>query len=312
MYRSLSAGAVIAVLGGCGGSYALVVMPDAASLREATTATASDLLYVSGRSRVGPGRSEVYVYSYPTGKQLATLTGLDQPSGECVDKAGNIFVTNNGGTRIFEYAHGGKTPIARLEDPAIQPSDCSVDPTTGNLAVTNFQGVNDRGSVSIYKRAKGTPTVYTDKDVYYWYNCGYDDKGNLFVDGRDQADGKTRFVELPKGGNAFVAIALDKRIGFPGSVQWDGKNLTVEDQSTSKIHRFVITRKAGTEVGSTQLGGATDVLESWIVGNTVVGANSDRHGHYSIMFWNYPAGGAPTKIITSQRFFFGVTVSLAK
>jgi hypothetical protein len=30
------------------------------------------------------------------------------------------------------------------------------------------------------------------------------------------------------------------------------------------------------------------------------------------MFWNYPAGGAPTKIITSQRFFFGVTVSLAK
>jgi hypothetical protein len=303
--------ATASALGACAGHGVTPTTPPLMEARSREPASGTDLVYVSGQSKGGPGRGYVYVYSYPDGKQLGKLTGLFLPTGECVDKTGNVFITNSGGDHIAEYAHGGTKPIALLKDPRVEPSDCAIDSTTGDLAVTNFQSVSDRGGVSIYKGAKGAPIVYSYKNIYYWYNCGYDDKGNLFVDGRDHA-GKFRFAELPKSSNAFIAITLDKRLGFPGSVQWDGKYITVEDQSTSKIHRFVMTGKFGTEIGSTALGSATDVVESWITGSAVIGSNSDLKGHYSIRFWRYPGGGQPTKIITGQKVALGVTVSLAQ
>jgi len=66
---------------------------------------------------------------------LANFTGL------CVDAQGNVFVPTwqgESGTRgyVYEFAHGGSTPIATLSDPG-GAFGCSVDLTTGNLAVTN-------------------------------------------------------------------------------------------------------------------------------------------------------------------------------
>jgi hypothetical protein len=46
---------------------------------------------------------------------------------------------------ILEYAHGGTTPTATLADPTGTPSACSVDESTGSLAVGDYYN-----SVSIY------------------------------------------------------------------------------------------------------------------------------------------------------------------
>ena len=81
----------------------------------------------------------VYVYSYPKAKLLGKLVGiLDTPSGMCSDSKGNVWITNFHGEGITEYAHGGTKPIATLSDPGTDPNGCSVDPLTGNLAVTGF------------------------------------------------------------------------------------------------------------------------------------------------------------------------------
>ncbi len=52
--------------------------------------------------------NDVYVYSYPQGKLTGKLTGFHYPQGLCVDKAGDVFVTNSvdRGKSVFEYAHG--------------------------------------------------------------------------------------------------------------------------------------------------------------------------------------------------------------
>ena len=90
----------------------------------APDAKKKDLLYISDR-----GTNDVYVYSYPRGKLNGTLTGFNDPDGECVDKTGDVFITNFLSSNIIEYAHGGTSPIATLSDPGYYPADCSVDPT---------------------------------------------------------------------------------------------------------------------------------------------------------------------------------------
>ena len=102
----------------------------------------------------------VLVLSFPKGDLVGTLTGFSVPSGECVDESGDVFVADGGADTIREYAHGGTTPIATLNDPG-EPYGCSVDPTTGNLAVTNGSD-----SVAIYPSAQGTPTLYSDPSIY--------------------------------------------------------------------------------------------------------------------------------------------------
>src|SRR5579871_6367789 len=93
-----------------------------------------DLLYLTD-----DGNGNVYVYSFPEAKLKGTLTGLNVPTGECVDKAGDVWIVEEGTNDIVEYAHGGTVPIATLTDPNNAPEGCSVDPTTGDLAVANAQ-----------------------------------------------------------------------------------------------------------------------------------------------------------------------------
>lgn len=50
-----------------------------------------------------------------------TLTGFVRPQGECVDNAGDVFTADNGASNIADYAHGGTSPIAVLNDPGYVP-----------------------------------------------------------------------------------------------------------------------------------------------------------------------------------------------
>jgi hypothetical protein len=303
-----------AMLAGCGGApvgtqpFVLRQAQDdkgqQLTLRHAQGDEAGALLYVSDTIT-----SDVYVFSYPKGKLVQTLTGFTDPAGECVDASGNVFVTNTGGNNILEYAHGGATPIATLKDPGYFPVGCSIDPTTGNLGVTNVSTYSSApGDVVVYKHAKGRATGhYSDANITQMTLCGYDSSGNLFLDGINPS-GDFRFAELPAGAKNLKDIALNQPIAFGGGVQWDGKYVAVGDQSNNTIYQFTVAGSSGTKAGSTLLRGATQIFQFWIQGSKVSGA--DAYGG-DVGIWKYPAGGRAIKKIGGLYAPLGVTVSVA-
>ena len=154
------------------------------------------LLYISDI-----GTNDVYVYSYPRGKLMGALTGFESPEGECVNKAGDVWITNTSAAEIVEYAHGGASPIATLSDAGQYPVGCSVNKSTGDLAVSNSQTTSSgAGSVSVYPAASGTPKTYSVPNTYYPYFLGYDSHGDLFVDGENSGFTAFEFARLSKGG----------------------------------------------------------------------------------------------------------------
>jgi hypothetical protein len=89
-------------------------------------AKSEELLYASSLPY------SVYVYTYPKGKVVGFLSGFS-PRGLCSNQNGDVFVASRYG--VYEYPHGRAKPIAII---AVQyPEGCSLDPTTGDLAVVN-------------------------------------------------------------------------------------------------------------------------------------------------------------------------------
>jgi hypothetical protein len=273
-------------------------------------AKSGGLLYVSD------GVSNVYVFSYPAGSLVGKLTGLSDPSGECADKAGNIFITTFDSASIVEYAHGGTSPIATLNDPGY-PLDCAVDPTTGNLAVTNHLSSSEQpGSIAIYKGGRGEPTLCSDSIPIYYNFCGYDDQGNLYFNGESATSGSYVFAELPQNSSTFTNISLNQTVEYPGSVQWDGSYITEANSDASEIYRIQISGSTGTIVGQTQLKEieSAQQVQIAIQSDRVVVPYGSRPGHgvAKIGFWPYPKGGNHVKNI---RYFgadslFGLAISV--
>jgi hypothetical protein len=305
-----------ALLAGCGGGQPpLTVAPVAQTLGRAIAkdvgrhswmapdAVGQSLLYVS---EVGTGN--VNVYSYPQGKLKGTLSDFVRPQAMCVDKEGDVFVPDLSASKIFEYRHGAKQPRAILEDPHDQPSDCSVDPKTGNLAVTNISTpYTGPGNVLIFHHAKGEPRRYRDPDIIYYLFCGYDAKGDLYLDG--MSGGKFKFAELPAGKSSFTNITLDEQISYGGAVQWDGSNIAVGNYESKVIYRFSISGESGTTIGKTDLHGSNYPIGFWIQGTKVIAPNDDGT---NAMVWNYPSGGSHVKTIGGLKSPWGAAVSPAK
>jgi hypothetical protein len=315
-HRTFGICAAMVILAGCGGSQ--LGAPGAMPLGRSTAihpaqrpswmssdAMKQDLLYISDT-----GSNDVYVYSYPSGTLKGTLTGFDGPAGECVDKAGDVFITNYHASNVLEYAHGGVNPIATLSDAGYQPEGCSVDPTTGNLAVTNYDTTSSgQGNLVVYRDAKDShKKYYVNTGIYALLTCNYDNRGNLFVDGNNSRDAFA-FAELPSGSTSFKKISLNQSIQYAGAVQWDGAHVAVGAAEANVIYQFTISGKKGTEVGSTPLMDASNVVQFWIQGSTVIGADAAAG---DVGFWNYPQGGSPTKTITGFVEPIGATVSRAR
>jgi hypothetical protein len=279
----------------------------------APNTSSQDLLYVSGAC------GGICVFSYPGGALVGELGDPNYPLGECVDASGNVFVANvgfeNGTPGIYEYAHGGSSPIAELSDPGYNPESCSIDPTTGNLAVAGDAAAFDRtGVVAIYTGAQGDPTDYADPRIPSLSSCGYDDKGNLFVDGLSYKEA-VRFGELPAGGSSFKSIELSQEPSSPLGIQWAGKYLAVAASSTV-IYHVAVAGSRGTVVASTLLNGpGSSETRFWIQGGTIVAPYEATSQTYAVGLWRYPAGGRVRKNITGSEFDegepFGVVISPA-
>jgi DNA-binding beta-propeller fold protein YncE len=261
----------------------------------ASNTSSQDLLYVTGDC------GGICVFTYPGGALVQQLSDSNIPFGECVDKAGDVFVADFGGNTgtaaILEYAHGGTSPIATLSDPGYYPESCSIDPTTGNLAVTN-----DGGPIAIYAGAKGDPTYYTDPNAYLNGFCTYDDKGNLFVDGGYVGSGNYALVEMPKGSYRFKSIKLDYPPSFWYDIQWAGKYLAVAE-GTTVIYHVAISGAKGTTIGSTVLNGPVSGIEVqfWIQSGTIIEPYGTGNLPNEIGFWRYPTGGKLRKKIDGSK-----------
>ena len=325
---ALSICVALAFLAGCGGSQPPIGAPGAMAQSQAIAtrtdhsgswmlpeAKGEDLLYVSNSPASSHSSAWVTVYSYHRGKLVGILRGFALPGGECVDGRGNIFITDTDTGKIFEYAHGGKHPIATLPAPGPDSLGCSVDPTTGNLAVSSL-GFGNNGAVGIYKGAKGSPKLYKNRAFQMYYFCGYDSSGDLFVDGQNRPSSAFEFAELAKGDTKLKKVTLNQSIGFPGGVQWDGKYVTVGDQNTSIVYQFSISGDVGTEAGSTTLGGSDvgAVLQYFIVGSRLIAPNlcSGKLCGGNVLYFPYPSGGDATKTITKDVHYpRGLVVSKA-
>jgi hypothetical protein len=269
-----------------------------------------NLLYVAD-----PTSGGVFVYTYapPAIKFVEFLTDAPVPGGECVDAAQDVFVTNVGAYShvIFKYLHGATRPVAILSDPGGTPSSCSLDPTTGDLAVTSFRAGSQPGELAIYKLARGTPKLYSGADFESMYFCGYDNKGNLFIDGYSPAN-FFAFSELPKGAGALKSISLNETFEAPGGVQWDDQHVAVGDNGGGIIYQFDIRGSYGTAVGSTALKRSQLVHQFYIRMGRIIDPTGLEQGAGYVNIYDYPLGGRPTRTLGNFSSPYAAVISLGK
>ncbi len=296
--RILGVVAAAGILAGCGGGGAQPAFAPSgvnlsAALRSAHAASASPdarehkLIYVSDS-----GFNVVWEFKLPSGKEIGELTGFEEPQGMC-SSGGHWWVANTEESTIEEYAAGGTSPIATFDDPGQYPVGCSYDEKTKSLAVTNIITTQDgEGSLAVYKNGSGTPTTYTCSNLYRYYFAGYDEKGDLFVDGESSSYG-FGFCELPAGSSTLKDITLNQSIEFPGEVQWDGTYVAIEDQDTGTIGRFKVVGSKGTLEGEVQFSDGCSPF--WIDGHRIYCFGDD-----ALQVYAYPAGGSPIKTIAIE------------
>jgi hypothetical protein len=326
------AGAVM-VLGGCGNGLATQSPSGTTSATGDTRLSRSwmnpmakkeNLIYVS--TSPYQGIPVVEVYSWGKRERIGDLRDAANPRFLCSDKTGDVFVPDSGTSQIFEYAHGGTSPIAVLKDTDYSPRACSSDAVTGDLAVVDYDAKGY--GIAIYQNASGTPIRHSDERFKTLAFCGYDATGNLFVDGISNSPTLfTDFIlaEFPKGGKSFTEIKLEPANFIPhrpGSVQWDGRYMAVGDAGDNTALQYRITGSTGTHQGTAYLDlGEGLVHQFWIpkFGDRVLTAHivgaqflvGARHDFGDIGFWNYPNGGYPNHLLVGPDHPLGITVSVA-
>jgi hypothetical protein len=249
-------------------------------------------------------------YDYPKGDQSIGQIPVGSGAGECADvlygaAKRDFWMAVPATDEYDEFAVGGTKPIKTLTESAGEPSgNCAMDPTTGNLAAPLFSN----GDVVIFENASGSGAAMTTP-LFEAYFAGFDNDGNLFVDGRNTSLA-FGLVELPKGSSAFQTITTSNTVQFPGAVQWDGKYVTVGDQESAAIYRYAVSGTTATLKGTVSLTGAGDCGQTWIGSSgRVFCPDSDKtQGEV----YKYPAGGSPVAILTTNGYGPGGIVEVRK
>jgi sugar lactone lactonase YvrE len=274
-----------------------------------------NLLYVSD-----PKAGDVYMIAVPSGRLVGKLTGFSSPNGDCVDQHENVFVDDSGEGQVRAYAHGAESAFRVLNDASWYPNTCSVDPTTGNLAVCNIRTTQAEGSIAVYLNAKGAAHYYRYSGADNFWYCTYDSDGNLFADAMSHGggSGSNIFLELPKGHGKLRPLFLRPAITNDASspLFWDGKYLAIASTSSGAIYRYKISGNTGSRVAVVRLDDTSEVLGPfWITsrGNAqtlyapIAEDTIERIGVYS-----YPAGGKRLQDIYDAPLPFAAAVSMPK
>ena len=298
------------------------------------------LLYVADTG--GSGNYDIYNYKSQAGHQFGALHpgsfGFTMPTGSCEDTAGNVYIVDAGTGLLWQFPHGSTSGTSVAITSAMMPLGCSVDPSTGNIAVSNF----GNSTMNIFQGGfSGTQVLSTALEPYMW-SPGYDPSGNLFVESEQGAFTSIELEELPAGSNNWRVISLPNQacgnpFCFPDSVQWDGTYLEAGDQNFGSTNnttptdimgafRISVSGSSGTEISSATYEGncattapTADALQIYVGGTTramngAVFGNIDCAGN--VNYYNYTAGGAAKRSlpvsIAPLVAGYGVSVSAMK
>ncbi|MGA8574312.1 MAG: hypothetical protein WB609_01335 [Candidatus Cybelea sp.] len=261
------------------------------------------LLFVSD-----PSAGDVFIFTMPAMQLKGTLTGFNGPQGLCSDKQGNIWIVNTGTSQALKYSRAGQL-LGSVSDPSGTPAGCAVNPTNGDLAVSDILGTSGAGGVEVYHNGSGSPTRYSNPSQYEYFFPAYDTDGNLYVDGFTYPSFVVMFSELPSGSGTMHTVNYSGgTIGFPGGVNWDRVNgqLVVNDQECQGVYascayQLTVSGSSATIVGSTPLnnfdGTACDVDQGTIAPFSKYFAGPCITFAYSVSSvdrWAYPSGGTPS------------------
>ncbi|MGB8908573.1 MAG: hypothetical protein WCC84_07465 [Candidatus Cybelea sp.] len=332
---SYAIGAYVAavLISGCGGPAAQNALPSAFQQNPAGNAPPADgarrdtktswmapeakhedLIYVTNTYA-----NSVGVYAYKSRKLVGTLAHINEPFGTCSDTSGNVWIVGWGKNQIFKFPHAGTKSLKVLSvDEDEDLYDCSVDPTTGNLAITNWGYNWLKGDVLIFRNGSGEPDEVSGPNIWFYYGCTYDEKGNLYADGWDAYLGNVFSLgELPKGGKRFNNIVMPPLFKPPylGGIRWDGKYVAIGN--TGSLWEYKVTGNQATFAGFTPLTSQWPMGLFWIrtfgTGERSVIAPDHAGDPLAVQYWHYPAGGNPMGTITRGLSTpFGVTFSAAQ
>lgn len=285
------------------------------TVRSTQRATSGGLLYV------GLYAAAFDIYTFPGGKYLGEYHTPDGtiPVSFCSDGQGDVYMTGAASQvssgHIYEYAHGGTTPIATLNVPSPYeaPVACSSDPTTGDLAVISYDENTLAANVAIYKNTQGTPTVFTGANINSGSQPGYDNLGNLYI-----TSGTNVLSEIPSGGGSVEQLTLSQNVGLARRLQWDGKYLALQADSTKqgkpkdtpvRVYRIQVTGSTAEIVGKVDFNGwnARTGRQCWIQGNKLAAPAGRK-----ILIWKYAGGGKPLESVQppSREEVMTLTVSV--
>jgi hypothetical protein len=267
---------------GCSGSQD--VSPKVATIQATSQ---GDLVYLAGGEETG-----VFVYSYPDGRRVGTLTGLNDAVAVCSDSNGDVWVIDaNSRSRstLVEYAHGGSTSIAslRLHEPA---DACSVDPSTGNLAAATLNS-----NVAVWKQGRGSPTFFSTSAFFKKVRTiTYDATGNLYM--RSFTSGESG-AWLPKGSTVVVKFHITKL----GSYGWDGRYFVIGSPNggAGPLTRYKLHDGHGEVVGkfSVKLCAFSYVPPSFSIAGSALALSCGFEEGESLNYYAYPKGAKPFKIL---------------
>ena len=309
-----------ALLAGCGGSQPPLGARIAAQQNRMVTAADSRIVQKAVSRGVllyatDPNANFVYMISLPTGKLVGKLTGFNQPLTDCSDTAGNVYIVDSQDEQVRAYKHGAKSAFRVLSVHGYIPTGCSVDPTTGNLAVTSCCG-SPNGSLAVFKNAQGSPKYYFDSNYEGYWDCTYDGSGNLFANAIRKRSLNFNVVQLPKGKPKLAAFTLQPPLSAieAPSLAWDGSALAIANDRPSAVYQYAIAGNRGVRIHTTKISGGkpfdmfyvltsgkSRTLYATIINNSVV----------SIGVYKYPQGGKPLAQLYDDVDPFGVTVSVA-
>jgi len=252
------------------------------------------------------GDNDVYIFTMPGMALKGTLTGWSEPQGECSDQSGNIWVTNTGTSQIVKLSRTGST-LATLSDPYGYPVGCAVNPTNGDLAVTDIFDFSEAGGIILYASGSGSGTRISNPGQYEYYFDGYDSNGNLYTDGWSYPSFTFTISVLPSGSSTLQTASISGGAPtFPGMVQWyrNGNYLAVGDQecggtSASCVDWYSVsgtnlTYTGVTDLSSYQGGAVTDMVQGVIAANNQKYLAGGDAGGATVNRWMWDAGGSPT------------------
>ena len=84
---------------------------------------------------------------------------------------------------------------------------------------------------------------------------------------------------------------------FPGSVQWDGKYVTVTDQEANAMYQYTVSGTKATLKGTVSFSGSSDCAQTWIATGIVYCADA---GNESGEVFKYPGGGSPIAVFSGN------------